>query len=32
MKAACDKANPKDVKLGSDNVVVLEEVSAADLV
>ena len=31
VKAACDKANPRGVKLGSDNVVVLEEMSMANL-
>jgi hypothetical protein len=31
VKAACDKADPRNVKLGSDNVIVLEEVSAANL-
>ena len=32
MKAANDKADPKGVKLESNNVVVLEEVNAVDLV
>jgi hypothetical protein len=32
VKAACDKADPKGVKLGSDVVVVLEELTAVDLV
>jgi hypothetical protein len=31
VKAAYDKADPRGVKLGSDVVVVLEELSAADL-
>jgi hypothetical protein len=31
VKAACDKADPRGVKLGSDNVVVLEEVSKQTL-
>ena len=31
MKATCDKANPRGIKLESDNVVVLEELSAVDL-
>jgi hypothetical protein len=30
VKTAYDKANPRGVKLGSDNVVVLEEVSEVD--
>ena len=29
--ATCDKANPRGVKIGFDNVIVLEELSAADL-
>ena len=32
MKAAYDKADPRDVKLGSNNVIVPEELSAANLV
>jgi hypothetical protein len=32
VKVAYDKADPRGVKLGSNNVVVPEEVSAADLV
>jgi hypothetical protein len=31
VKAACDKADPRGVKLGSDNVIVPEEVNAANL-
>jgi hypothetical protein len=31
VKATCDKVDPRGVKLGSDNVVVPEELSAADL-
>jgi topoisomerase IA-like protein len=31
VKATCDKADPRGVKLGSDNVVVPEELSAEDL-
>jgi hypothetical protein len=31
VKATYDKADPRGVKLGSDNVIVLEELSAADL-
>jgi hypothetical protein len=30
VKAACDKVDPRSVKLGSDNVVVPEEVNTVD--